>query len=610
MAIDQLAHFETWAAHPAAGARSMRLVQCDPGERCFAVLGADPTRLTGMLKYDPSDFGPEGIEAMGELRYEPVRIKAGQCWRANFFLALGNDWQQWATASPIELYNDVCPGDPHWNARSLLPALAGWALPTEHEAGLMVISFLDKIPFTTDARYAPAHAIAGFHESGGQASADVQIFALRDLSGVQVWLDGAEGWTLSHEGNAGLALTLDLARHQLAKITVTGPLTLKGKERAAVRVKTPQGQVAVLRVPADARVEPRYPYQFRQMADHLEERYRAEKSGFQGQTKEDFFSWQAQLRRRYLAWTRNSVSGECEPAPRLLERQVGPTCVRDKIAIQTEPGMWLPAYVIYPREAPSRIPAILLIHGSGPGKSGFCPDEPPADAVVSPDVQVFYQPYEVVRQLNCLLYLPDQRSQGEWGEWYAAQAARHTGYNPWAMRMWDHLRSVDYLCSRPDVDVARIGCMGASGGGSATMYTAGIDERIKAAILSSMPPYRVALPAGFYHDPSAAPLPDGWADLTTTPTPTADVCALNIPRALWMMDGLRDECWASPSDPDAEELFAKARAVAQDARDEIARLYTLAGAPDQLKQSWFEGGHCAGMTVGHAIEWFRERLLP
>jgi len=32
--------------------------------------------------------------------------------------------------------------------------------------------------------------------------------------------------------------------------------------------------------------------------------------------------------------------------------------------------------------------------------------------------------------------------------------------------------------------------------------------------------------------------------------------------------------------------------------------------PVRLKQSWFEGGHCAGMTAGHAIEWFRERLLP
>ena len=80
--------------------------------------------------------------------------------------------------------------------------------------------------------------------------------------------------------------------------------------------------------------------------------------------------------------------------------------------------------------------------------------------------------------MKCLVYVPDQRSQGEWGEMYLTEAARRTGYNPWAMRMWDHTRSLDYLCSRPDVDASRIGCFGASGGGSATMYTAGIDTRI------------------------------------------------------------------------------------------------------------------------------------
>ena len=46
---------------------------------------------------------------------------------------------------------------------------------------------------------------------------------------------------------------------------------------------------------------------------------------------------------------------------------------------------------------------------------------------------------------------------------------------------WDTLRAVDYLCSRPEVDPARIGLTGNSGGGENTFYAMPFDDRIKAA---------------------------------------------------------------------------------------------------------------------------------
>ncbi len=48
-------------------------------------------------------------------------------------------------------------------------------------------------------------------------------------------------------------------------------------------------------------------------------------------------------------------------------------------------------------------------------------------------------------------------------------------------RIWDGIRSIDYLCSRPDIDAKRIGCTGNSGGGLMTSYLAALDERIQAA---------------------------------------------------------------------------------------------------------------------------------
>ncbi len=48
-------------------------------------------------------------------------------------------------------------------------------------------------------------------------------------------------------------------------------------------------------------------------------------------------------------------------------------------------------------------------------------------------------------------------------------------------RIWDGIRSLDYLASRPEVDAKRLGCTGNSGGGTLTAYLMALDERIVAA---------------------------------------------------------------------------------------------------------------------------------
>jgi cephalosporin-C deacetylase-like acetyl esterase len=48
-------------------------------------------------------------------------------------------------------------------------------------------------------------------------------------------------------------------------------------------------------------------------------------------------------------------------------------------------------------------------------------------------------------------------------------------------RIWDGLRSMDYLASRPEVDAKRLGCTGNSGGGTMTSYLMAFDDRIAVA---------------------------------------------------------------------------------------------------------------------------------
>jgi cephalosporin-C deacetylase-like acetyl esterase len=47
--------------------------------------------------------------------------------------------------------------------------------------------------------------------------------------------------------------------------------------------------------------------------------------------------------------------------------------------------------------------------------------------------------------------------------------------------IWDGIRSLDYLASRPEVDPNRLGCTGNSGGGTLTSYLMALDDRVQAA---------------------------------------------------------------------------------------------------------------------------------
>ena len=50
--------------------------------------------------------------------------------------------------------------------------------------------------------------------------------------------------------------------------------------------------------------------------------------------------------------------------------------------------------------------------------------------------------------------------------------------------VWDSMRGIDYLLSRPDVDPARIGVTGNSCGGLNTLYTAAVDPRVAVAVIT------------------------------------------------------------------------------------------------------------------------------
>src|SRR5713226_5621432 len=56
-----------------------------------------------------------------------------------------------------------------------------------------------------------------------------------------------------------------------------------------------------------------------------------------------------------------------------------------------------------------------------------------------------------------------------------------TGTHVAQYTIWDGIRALDYLLSRPEVDATRVGVTGNSGGGTHTAYLAALDDRIQVA---------------------------------------------------------------------------------------------------------------------------------
>src|SRR5260370_4234691 len=78
---------------------------------------------------------------------------------------------------------------------------------------------------------------------------------------------------------------------------------------------------------------------------------------------------------------------------------------------------------------------------------------------------------------------PGKRSPGGTSEHgIAGKACLLVGRTLSQFRIWDAMRALDYLETRPEVDKTRLGMLGHSGGGMMTLLTAPLDTRIRAAM--------------------------------------------------------------------------------------------------------------------------------
>jgi len=270
-----------------------------------------------------------------------------------------------------------------------------------------------------------------------------------------------------------------------------------------------------------------------------------------------------------------------------LEEQPTEDYVRIRLSYAAEPGDRVPAYLLVPQKLQGKAPAMLCLHQTtGIGK------KEPAGMGGLPNLHYAHE----LARLGFVCLVPDYPSFGDYPYDF-----RKPGYASGSMKaIWNNLRAVDLLESLPQVDADRIGCIGHSLGGHNTLFTAALDQRIRAVVTScgftGFADYYGGKLKGWTSDRYMPRIREIYAcDPRRVPFDFHEVLAAIAPRGVFVNAPVRDSNFDVSG---VKKVMAAAGEV-----------YQLLGAAGRLRAEYPECGHDFPEPVRHeAYQWLRQML--
>ncbi|MCL1998656.1 MAG: alpha/beta hydrolase [Turicibacter sp.] len=149
----------------------------------------------------------------------------------------------------------------------------------------------------------------------------------------------------------------------------------------------------------------------------------------------------------------------------------------EKLTLNLNGTEAVPAYFVKPKTGDKKFPTVLFCHSHG-GKYDRGKEE-----LVQGNTYLTNPPYaESLTELGLAALCIDsplfgERSGRDELDYYKETILQ--GKVLWGLMVYDHLRALDYLHTRPDVDPSRLATLGMSMGSLMAWWIAALDERIK-----------------------------------------------------------------------------------------------------------------------------------
>ena len=284
-------------------------------------------------------------------------------------------------------------------------------------------------------------------------------------------------------------------------------------------------------------------------------------------------------------------SEECDPKPTLIESLDTPDFTCELMVLQTIAGEYMPVYVLTPPTAQKPYKPVIALHGHGtwgarslvgladsPGEADYIRNYK-ADygrQIARAGYQVFVPALRgfgvrMEDRERQTLANGGQDNEGVWSCQELGLNALLCGQTLMGLRVWDVMRLIDYIYTRPDVEREHLPCVGLSGGGTATMYVTALDPRITSAYISgAINTFRDSLMTISHCVCNYVPHLPEYAEM-------AEVAGLIAPRPLMVENG------------DADPIYPAAGVEA--ALVTLRQVYAAVGKPELLTTHTFHGQH-------------------
>ena len=210
------------------------------------------------------------------------------------------------------------------------------------------------------------------------------------------------------------------------------------------------------------------------------------------QRQGDFASWRAELD----ATMRQLVGVMPTPVPldlRVEWEKTHESFTERRLVFTAEAGADVPCHLLIPTTGKGPFPVVICLQGHSTGmhislgRAQFPGDEETIAGGRDFALQAVREGYAALAlEQRCFGERKDQRGghAHNIGCTHASLVALMLGRTMIGERVWDVSRAIDALAAFPEIDGARIGCMGNSGGGTITYFAACLEPRITAAMPS------------------------------------------------------------------------------------------------------------------------------